>query len=95
MHFPTIKPLDEDLILESAKRTGLFVTVEDHQVAGGFGSAVSEVLSENLPIPLVRVGVENKFGQSGTPDELLRLYGITSTNIVKKAVELIKKHTTK
>ena len=95
LHFPTIKPLDEDLILESAKRTGLFVTVEDHQVAGGFGSAVSEFLSENLPIPLVRVGVENKFGQSGTPDELLRLYGITSTNIVKKAVELIKKHTTK
>ncbi len=95
LHFPTIKPLDEDLILESAKRTGLFVTVEDHQVAGGFGSAVSEVLSENLPIPLVRVGIENKFGQSGTPDELFRLYGITSTNIVKKAVELIKKHTTK
>lgn len=90
LHFPTIKPLDKRLILESAQKTRRFVTVEDHQVAGGFGSAVAEVISESFPIPIIRIGVEDKYGQSGTPDELFRLYGITSTNIVKKAHQLIK-----
>ncbi len=90
LHFPTIKPLDKNLILESAKKTRRFITVEDHQVAGGFGSAVAEVISESFPIPIIRIGVEDKYGQSGTPDELFRLYGITSTNIVKKAHQLIR-----
>jgi transketolase len=91
LHFPTIKPLDKKLIIQSAKKTRRFITVEDHQIAGGFGSAVAEVISEEFPIPLTRIGVENKFGQSGTPEELFRLYGISSTNIIKKAHELIKK----
>lgn len=91
LHFPTIKPLDRDLIISSAKKTRRFITVEDHQINGGFGSAVAEVISESYPIPVIRVGVEDKFGQSGTPDELFMHYGITSTNIVKKAQELIKK----
>lgn len=91
LHFPTIKPLDKSLILDSAKKTRRFITVEDHQVAGGFGSAVAEVIAESHPIPVVRIGVEDKFGQSGTPEELFRHYGITSTNIVKRAQELIKK----
>jgi transketolase len=90
LHFPTIKPLDKDLIIQSAKKTKRFITVEDHQIAGGFGSAVTEVTSELFPIPVVRIGVEDKFGQSGTPEELFRLYGLTSTNIVKKALSLIK-----
>lgn len=91
LHFPTIKPLDKDLIIQSAKKTRRFVTVEDHQIAGGFGSAVAEVVTENFPIPIVRIGVEDKYGQSGKAEELFRLYGITSSNIVKKALELIKK----
>jgi transketolase len=89
LHFPTIKPLDKELIIESAKKTKRFITVEDHQIAGGFGSAIAEVTSESFPIPVVRIGVEDKFGQSGTPEELFRLYGLTSTNIVKKALDLI------
>jgi transketolase len=89
LHFPTIKPLDKELIIESAKKTKRFITVEDHQIAGGFGSAIAEVTSESFPIPVIRIGVEDKFGQSGTPEELFRLYGLTSTNIVKKALDLI------
>lgn len=91
LHFPTIKPLDVELILSSAKKTKNFVTVEEHQIAGGFGSAVAEVVSEHFPIPVVRIGVEDKFGQSGTPDELLMLYGLTTTNIIKKVKTLLAK----
>lgn len=90
LHFPTIKPLDKDLIISSAKKTRRFITIEDHQISGGFGSAVCEVLAENYPIPVIRIGVEDKFGQSGTPEELFRHYGLTSTNIIKKALSLIK-----
>lgn len=90
LHFPTIKPLDRELIIQSAKKTKRFITVEDHQINGGFGSAVAEVISESYPIPVIRIGIEDKFGQSGTPEELFRHYGLTSTNIVKKAQELIK-----
>jgi transketolase len=90
LHFPTIKPLDKRLIIESAKKNRRFITVEDHQIAGGFGSAVTEVTSESYPIPVIRIGVEDKYGQSGKPEELFRLYGLTSTNIIKKALELIK-----
>ncbi len=91
LHFPTIKPLDKKMIIESAKKTRRFITVEDHQIAGGFGSAIAEVVSESFPIPVIRIGVEDKYGQSGKPEELFRLYGISSTNIAKKAHELIKK----
>lgn len=89
LHFPTIKPLDKDLIIQSAKKTKRFITVEDHQINGGFGSAVSEVVTENFPIPVIRIGIEDKFGQSGTPEELFRHYGISSTNIIKKALQIL------
>lgn len=91
LHFATVKPLDKELILASAKKTGRFITVEDHQIAGGFGSAVAEAVSESFPVPVIRIGVDDKYGQSGTPEELWALYGISSTNIIKKAVELIKR----
>lgn len=90
LHFPTIKPLDKELMIQSAKKTKRFITVEDHQINGGFGSAITEVIAESYPIPVIRIGVEDKFGQSGKPEELFRLYGLTSTNIIKKAQELIK-----
>ncbi|USN97198.1 MAG: transketolase family protein [Candidatus Nomurabacteria bacterium] len=90
LHFPTIKPIDRDLIIQSAKKTRRFITVEDHQVSGGFGSLIAEVISESYPIPVVRIGIDDKFGQSGTPEELFRHYGITSTNIVRKALQLTK-----
>ncbi len=90
LHLPTIKPLDKDLILASAQKTKRFITIEDHQIAGGFGSAVCEVLAESLPIPIIRIGVDDKFGQSGTTEELYLHYGLTTTNITKKAHQLIK-----
>lgn len=89
LHLPTIKPLDTQLILASAKKTRRFITVEDHQIAGGFGSAICEVIAENFPIPVIRIGVEDKFGQSGTVEELYRHYGLTTTNIAKRAHQLI------
>ena len=85
VNMPTIKPLDTELVCQMAKRCGAAVTVEEHSVIGGLGSAVAETLAENYPIPLLRVGVEDKFGQSGKPDELLADYGLTVENIIAKA----------
>ena len=81
----TIKPLDGELVLKAARECGKIVTVEEHSVIGGLGSAVAETLAENCPLPLLRVGVEDKFGQSGKPDELLADYGLTVENIIAKA----------
>ena len=85
----TIKPLDADTISSSAKKTGLVVTAEEHQVSGGLGSAVCELLSENHPTRVVRVGVHDRFGQSGPADKLLAEYGLDAAGMVaaiKKAV---------
>ena len=82
----SIKPIDENLIIKSAKKTGCVVTAEEHSIIGGLGSAVAEVLVENLPVPMERVGVRDSFGESGTPEELLEKYGITSRHIAS-AVE--------
>jgi transketolase len=85
----TIKPLDEETLLSSAKKSGAFVTVEEHQIAGGLGSAVSEFISKNNPIPIELIGVEDKFGQSGTPEELIKLYKMDEDSIenaVKKVL---------
>ena len=76
IHFPTIKPLDTEAVCNAAREARRIVTVEEHQVFGGFGSAVAEVLAENLPVPIRFVGVRDRFGQSGTPSELLREYEI-------------------
>lgn len=85
----TIKPLDADTILNSAKKTGLVVTAEEHQVSGGLGSAVCELLSENHPTRVVRVGVHDRFGQSGPANKLLAEYGLDAAGMVaaiRKAV---------
>lgn len=78
----TIKPLDVNACLKAAQETGAIVTAEEHNIIGGLGSAVAEVLVEKCPVPMERVGVKDTFGQSGTPDELLEHYGLTAKDIV-------------
>lgn len=87
----SVKPLDEKTILQSVKKTGKVVTAECHTVVGGLGSAVAEVLSRNYPAPVAMVGIEDKFGQSGSPDELLKHYCLTAKDIERKALKLIGK----
>ena len=81
----TIKPIDKDIILDAAEKTGAIVTAEEHNVIGGLGSAVAEVLCEGCPVPMLRVGVEDKFGRSGKVQPLLDMYGLTADNIAAKA----------
>ena len=81
----TIKPLDTELIAASAKKTGAVVTAEEHNIVGGLGGAVCEALSETCPVPVLRVGVEDKYGRSGKVPALLEMYGLTKENIVAKA----------
>jgi transketolase len=85
----TIKPLDEELLISSAKETGAVVTAEEHTVIGGFGAAVCECLSENYPVPVLRVGVNDAYGRSGKVPELLEIYGLTAENIAKTAKKAI------
>lgn len=91
MNLATIKPLDEKAVLTLAKDTGAIVTVEEHQIAGGMGSAVSEFLSQNYPVPQEFIGVEDQFGQSGTMEELLEHYGLGESHIEKAVREVIKR----
>ena len=86
----TIKPIDEELIIKAAKETGVIVTAEEHSVIGGLGSAVAEVVSENCPVPVLRVGVKDTFGESGKPNELLEKYGLTSNDIVNKVKKALE-----
>ncbi|MEK9147693.1 MAG: transketolase C-terminal domain-containing protein [Patescibacteria group bacterium] len=81
----TIKPIDKETIIASAKKTGKVITVEDHQIEGGMGSAVAEVLSENYPLPIKRLGLNNSFGSTGDPKSLLAHFGINRDGI-KKAI---------
>ena len=85
----TIKPLDEETIIKQAKLTGAVVTIEEHQVIGGLGSAVSETLSKNFPVPMEILGVQDKFGQSGKPKELFVEYGLTKEDIIKSVKKVI------
>lgn len=89
VNISTIKPLDDALLVAMAQKTGAVVTCEEHNIYGGLGSAVAEVLVENCPVPMARVGVEDSFGESGLPDQLLEKYGLTVDNIVKKAKAVI------
>ena len=89
---PTIKPLDEFSILESAKKTRLVVTVEEHQIHGGLGGAVAEVLSKKLPTPLLVIGVEDTFGESGSYDDLKNKYRISSHNIEDRVLSFIREN---
>ena len=88
MNLSSIKTIDEDAILKLAKETKALVTVEEHQIAGGMGSAVAEVLAQNYPIPIEFVGVKDLFGQSGTPNELIEHYGM-GKNSIKEAVKKV------
>lgn len=86
----TIKPIDRQAVIDAAKDTGVIVTAEEHSVIGGLGSAVSEVVCETIPVPVVKVGVEDVFGRSGPAVELLHLYGLDADNIVKKTKQALE-----
>jgi transketolase len=86
----TIKPIDGDIIVESAAKTGKVLTVEEHSIIGGLGSAVCDVLSEKLPTKVVKIGVNDEFGHSGPAVDLLKQFGLSADNIVKKALEMTK-----
>ncbi len=87
----TIKPLDRDAILASAKKTGCVVTAEEHQMNGGLGDSIAQLLSRELPTPMEFVAVDDSFGESGTPDQLLEKYGLTATAIVDAAVRAMSR----
>ncbi len=90
INMSTIKPIDKDLIVRSAEKTGLVLTVEEHQVNGGFGSAVAEVLSQKRPVKMKIMGVEDSFGESGSPEDLLEKYKLNAKSIYIEAKKLIK-----
>jgi len=91
INMSTIKPIDSNLIIKTAKKTGAIITAEEHNIIGGLGSATSEVLSENYPTILKRVGIMDQFGQSGKPQELLNLYNLTTKQIIKDVLNILKK----
>lgn len=91
INIATIKPIDKDIIIKAAKETGAIVTAEEHNIMGGLGSAVAEVLCEAAPVPMLRVGTNDVFGRSGKPYALLDMYGLNAENIAanaKKAIAL-------
>ncbi|MCB9821625.1 transketolase family protein [Candidatus Nomurabacteria bacterium] len=90
IHCPTIKPLDAVTILSSVQKTGCVVTAEEHQITGGLGGAVAELLIEHLPVPMRRIGVKDRFGESGTPDELMEHFGLTSKHIQLAVHDVLK-----
>ena len=88
------QPIDKDILVAAAKETGAIVTAEEHSIIGGLGSAVSEALAEEYPVPVVKLGVNDTFGKSGPALELLKIFGLDAENIVikaKKAIELKNK----
>lgn len=90
MNLSTIKPLDEAAIVALARRTGRIVTVEEHQIRAGMGSAVAECLARHYPVPMRFIGVDDKFGQSGTPEELIEYYGMGRDAIVRAVSEIAR-----
>ncbi len=89
INMATIKPIDRDIIVDAAKKTGAIVTAEEHSVIGGLGEAVAGVVAETTPVPVLRVGVEDTFGKSGPALELLEIFGLNAENICKKAKQAI------
>ena len=85
LHVPTVKPLDAEAVLAAARQAGRVVTIEEHQAAGGFGSAVAELLAQNHPVPMRLLGVADVFGQSGEPGELLKQYGLDASHVEEVA----------
>ena len=90
INIATIKPLDDELIVASAKKTGKVVTVEEHNIIGGLGEAVCSCLSEKCPTPVKRIGVNDEFGHSGPAKDLLKQFGLSAENIVKVTTEFVK-----
>lgn len=89
VHVPTIKPLDEETILKSVRKTKHVVTAEEGQRAGGLGGAIAELLSEKCPAPIMRIGMRDRFGESGEPDELIHHFGLDATHIQAAAHQLL------
>ena len=89
VHMPTIKPLDEEIIVAAARETGAIVTAEEHSIIGGLGGAVAECLAERSPAPLVRVGIKDRFGTSGKAEELLKYFGLMPADLVDAAREVL------
>lgn len=89
LHVPTIKPLDEKTIIASAKKTGKVITVEEGQIIGGLGGAIAELLSQTSPTKVIRMGMQDRFGESGKPDELLEHFGLTAKHIAVQAHHLV------
>ena len=90
----TIKPIDRETVVEAAQKCGAVVTVEEHQVMGGMGSAVVEVLAENCHMPVQIVGIMDSFGESGEPNELMQKYGLTPEHVISAAEIVLAKKTT-
>lgn len=88
---PTVKPIDRDAIINAAKKTGAIVTVEDHQITGGLGGAVAEVLIENYPVPMKRIGIKDTFAESGKFELLLEKYGLSSDHIVNACKDVLRR----
>ena len=90
INMATIKPLDEELVIASAKKTGKVITVEEHNIIGGLGEAVCSALSEKCPTPVKRIGVNDEFGHSGPAVDLLKQFGLCADNIAAVAEEFVK-----
>lgn len=95
INMSSIKPIDRDAIVSAINETGALVTAEEHSVVGGLGSAVAEIVCETAPAPVVRVGIDDKFGQSGDPKELMAAYGLTAENVAKAARRAISRKATR
>ena len=90
INMPTIKPIDEEIILTAARECRRIITVEEHSIIGGLGEAVCSVVSEKMPVPVRRIGVMDQFGHSGPAAEVLRDYGLTAENIVAAVREMVR-----
>ncbi|MDD2212216.1 MAG: transketolase C-terminal domain-containing protein, partial [Clostridia bacterium] len=91
LNMATLKPIDREAIVQAARETGAIVTAEEHSIIGGLGSAVAEVLVENEPVPMERVGVKDVFGESGEPEQLLKKYGLTAKDIKEAVYRVLRR----
>ncbi|MDD3036183.1 MAG: transketolase C-terminal domain-containing protein, partial [Candidatus Saccharimonadaceae bacterium] len=90
VHVPTIKPLDDDTILASVHKTGRAVAAEEAQTAGGFGGVIAELLGEKMPTPLLRLGLDDRFGESGEPMELFDYFGLTGEKMADRITKFVR-----
>ncbi len=90
LNIHTVKPIDVETIAQAARETGAIVTIEEHQVMGGFGSAVAEVVVQTYPVPMRFIGIQDRFGESGTPEELFEEFGLTAQHVVAAVEDVLK-----